>query len=330
MTRRTCSALIQILVSIALSASALAAYQYIDFAPDFKRRQHIASFNPSDNPRELAFALTKNIPVKEAYVDARAMATIGGILFAGVARPSDQLTNKCPTLSIDLSQPNGNRLAARFSDKKEVHGKIFDWELLPTVKYVISGDQGLFTYMRDYAQYQSAFSNNLAGLTLFLLDGSRDLADFPSAHLFLAGLPIPGYPQVKPTEENYAAWFRLRDWLGYEQLMFFDRDVDFVFSTDGSRLIISGLPYWVAVQKNVDDQDGHVLRSFTDTATARLTNPTIYDSIYRISQFSAFFRYMKVSCDTEWSKFLDNFNRKQATMIDMIVPDGQMFGRYTH
>jgi hypothetical protein len=45
MTTRKCATLIQILVYVAVSASAFAAYQYVEFAPDFAKKFHISAFN---------------------------------------------------------------------------------------------------------------------------------------------------------------------------------------------------------------------------------------------------------------------------------------------
>jgi hypothetical protein len=312
---------------ILLSTAAIAARQFIEFREGFNEEFGISAVNSAEGPQVFAFTATADIPRSGAYLDERAMRAMGGVLFLAVAKPSNQIGNSCPTLRVDLTQPSGKRLAVRFSSSKEVHGEIFDWELIPTVEYVKSGHDGLFTYMGVRAEYQKAFSENLVGLNLFLLDNSRQWERFPYAHLFLAGPAIEGYPQNQPNDIGLAAWKRLRSFLGSEQLMFFDRNVDFIFSVEGGRLSISGAPYWAAVEENDDDYNGHVVREFKDTAKARLTNPTVYDSVYRVSKYSAFFRYVAQNCASEWSKFRADLDVNREAMTEIVVPPRKMWDR---
>lgn len=132
----------------------------------------------------------------------------------------------------------------------EIHGELFDWELIPTAEDVASGESGLFSHMGAYGEYQKAFINNLAGQNLFLLDTSREYERFPEAHLFLASPTVVGYPQNDPKAENWTAWWGLRKFLRkFDRLLFFDKDVDFKFSAVAGKLQISGEPYWAGVDQ---------------------------------------------------------------------------------
>jgi hypothetical protein len=281
--------------------------------------------NRIDGPQILSFTASPSAG-PDRYLTPNAMKSMGGIIFMGVASPS-VIPNACPSLRIDLTRSSGTRLAVRFSESTEVHKEIFDWELIPTAEYVKSGEHALFSYMGVRAEYHKAFSDNLVGLNLFLLDNSRRWERFPYAHLFLAGPPIAGYPQNQPTDGGLAAWDRLRAFLGSEQLMFFDRGVKFFFSADSGRLSISGAPYWVAVEEADRQGNGRVIRAFTDTAAAKLANPTIFDSAYRISKYSAFFRYMAQFCPKELYNFWANLEANRGAMTEVVVPPGKMWDR---
>lgn len=311
-----------------LATEALAAKQYPGVREGFNAEFGISSVNRREGPQILVYVATPYIPQSAQYIDSRAMRAIGSVMFLGVAKPSKELSNVCPALRIDISQPTGRRLAVRFSQTKEVHGEIYDWELIPTVEYVRSGQDGLYSYMKYEAEYQKAFADNLVGRNLFLLDGSRNWEQFPYAHLFLPGPAIDGYPQKEPTDLGLETWKTLRSFLGSDQLMFFDRGVEFVFSADNERLSISGAPYWAAVEKNSADDNGRILRSFKNTAAARLTNPTIYDSAYRVSKYSAFFRYIARNCKTEWANFWADLEVNREAMIEIGVRPEEVWDRY--
>ncbi|MGY3449494.1 hypothetical protein [Bradyrhizobium sp. USDA 4353] len=314
-------------IFILTSAAGFTAVEFVEFEDDFNAKFGISAANSAEGPKELAFIAAKDVPFKAGYLHSKTMRTMGGVLFRQVAKPAKDIANACPDVRIDLTQPNGTRLTAQLSAKKEVHGEIFDWELIPTAEYVASGEDGLISYMKYEAEYQKAFSNNLVGLNLFLLDNSRQWTRFPYAHLFLKAPVVDGYPQSQPSDAGLAAWRVLRDFLGDEQLMFWDRDVNFVFSVNGQRLSISGEPYWVAVDEINKEGDGRVIRSFRDVATARLSNPTIYDSIYRVAKYSAFFKYLAQKCDTVWSRFLTDLAAHRADMREIQVPPNKMWSK---
>lgn len=311
-----------------LSVAAFAEKEYVQFREGFNDLFGISAAGRSAGPQILAFSATKGLPPNAAYLDARAMKAIGGVLFLQVAKPKSA-ANICPTVRVDINETDGKRLAVRFSSSNEVHGDIFDWEIIPTAEYVASGQDGLFSYMGVEAEYQTAFADNLAGLNLFLVDNARVLrAPFPYAHLFMAAPSVAGYPQSQPTEANLAAWSTLKAFLTGNQLMFWDRDVDFIFSAQGDRLIISGEPYWVAVEKMGAAGTGQVIRSFQDTAGARLSNPIIYDSVYRISKYAAFFKYLARSCGKNWMNFQADLAANRAKMKEIVVHKHEMWTKY--
>lgn len=277
-----------------------------------------ASAAEGAQPSLFAFNATV-IEGKRAILDKRAVKSIGGIIFVEEAKPASSAVLACPKLSYDVKRANGARLAASFGSAGAAYGHIYDWEVLPTTALVESGENGLFTDMGKSSQYQKAFWGNLAGVNLFFLDNTMVLEDFPSVHLVIDA-KVPGYPQTEPSPRSEAAYLKLHnDLLGWSQLMFTDKDVDFRFSKDGAKLLITGTPYWISI-KTESDGSGRIVRTINDTALTFQANPVVYGSGYRIARYAALFRYMKNHCETQWKDFLTDIAAKRQH-IDLIKVD---------
>ncbi|WP_213957099.1 hypothetical protein [Variovorax sp. dw_954] len=314
-------------LALLLTALAALAGPPLTFRSDLWEAMGIHAI-PSHEAKTFSFSVDSTDKGPDRIFNPEAMKKLGGVVFVEEARPAHGV-DACPKLKYQLEQPNGSRLQFVFPSKGEGHGVIYEWEIIPTINMVNSGENGLFTDMEGYAQYHAAFSNNLAGVNLFFLDNAVPLElKFPFAHLSLGKDGIPGYPQTPPTEESLeAARAVLIDLVGLDQpnheeltqWMFTDEGIPFRFQLDSDGTVrISGSPYWVALGKNSNGH-GKKLWGLGDTARTLKANQVIYSSAYRIARYAAFFRYMKNHCGPEWSEFLSDFNSKKSSLDEAIV-----------
>jgi hypothetical protein len=279
----------------------------------------ITAADPKQKVATFSYFAPPDVSKSEAFTDKRTMAVVGGVMFTATATPASNDVAQCPDLNIDAKNPDGKHLKAKFGTRQG-QARIFDWEMLPLVQFVDDGEAALYTDV-DQARYHRAFQNNLAGLNLFLLDNVAEMEDFPRAHLLIEN-DIPGYPQSKPSAETLAAWAQVKPILsfsaGFTQMIFVDKDVDFKFNLAGSDLTISGTPYWLLLRTKTDGS-GQIVGEVKDTGLVRMTNPAIYDSMYRISKFAAFFRYVKESCPTNWKVFLNEVEANKAVLVNVTI-----------
>jgi hypothetical protein len=244
----------------------------------------ISAARSSENAATFVFDVPPGVQLRDVYTDRRTLAVVGGVIFAQTAKPAIDLKIACPDLAIDPRRPNGGRLVAKFGTES-VSGEIYDWEFIPVARFVDSGQAALFTDMARIkrAQYHDAFKNNLVGLNLFFIDNVGQLPDFTTAHLVIEN-DIPGYPHVQPTAESVSALNQLRPDLSFpppiNQTLFADRDVEFEFRPSGTKLEISGFPYWLLLHKD-QDGSGRIVKELRNTELTRMANPVVVGSIYR-------------------------------------------------
>ncbi|WP_152535912.1 hypothetical protein [Bradyrhizobium sp. Ai1a-2] len=285
-------------------------------------RLGITAADPFQKVATFSFFAPPDVSKRDAFTDPRTMAVVGGVMFTATATPASNDIAKCPDLKIDAKGSDGTRLRAKFG-AKQGRAYIFDWEMLPLVQFINDGEAALYTDV-GRSKYHRAFQDNLVGVNLFLLDNVAEMEEFPRAHILFENR-IPGYPQLEPSADTQAAWSQVKPILsfsrGFSQMMFVDRDVDFKFGLDGSDLKISGVPYWLLLRKKADGS-GQIFDEVKNTELVRRTNPTIYDSIYRISKFAAFFRYIKESCPANWESFLNEVESNKAELVN--IPIAQM------
>src|SRR5262249_27357678 len=93
-----------------------------------------------------------------------------------------------------------------------------------------------------------------------------------------------------------------------------DEGVDFAYSENNGKLVISGEPYWITIARN-EDGTGCILVELKDTALTRQTNPTVYDSMYRVAKYSAFFKYLRDECGTQWKEFTGHLSRGEMDTV---------------
>lgn len=113
------------------------------------------------------------------------VVTVGGVAFDAVAVPVEALDVRTLALTYDPTREDGQRLVLTVNGKP-VEASIYDWELLPIVRYAASTSTSCFTLFgelddKDAAErirltrgrilnYDAAFVDTLLGLRLFQLD----------------------------------------------------------------------------------------------------------------------------------------------------------------
>jgi hypothetical protein len=294
----------------------------------FRRNSSMGMYTISGKrPDTLNFSSEKVVSLENRYIHRTTLRAIGGVLFLATAIPDDAVANQCPVIGLSLSSPNGQRLTFQFPNVPIAHTTIYDWELAPAIDFVVAGGEGLFSYMRDEAEYHSAFINNLVGVELFLLDNAGVNERFPSSHLIFDEDSIPGFPQVAPTEDMVAAWKEDREFLRHRHIIFWDRNVSFRFGLSQDKLQITGTPYWASVDKDYDsDGIGQIIENFDGSAADFLSsyNPVIYSSIERLARHIALFRYMSATCTQQWQAFTSLFKSQQGKLDTIEIPIDEM------
>lgn len=278
-----------------------AADSPLRFRNGWLQQNGISAISAAEKPKKFTFTANVDATGKLTVLDHHAVSSIGGIILVEKAQRSVPTIGDCPALAYDPAQPNGARLMVDLGHFGKKPGQIFDWELVPTANFVKSGNHGLFTYMKNYAEYHPAFAGNLAGVNLYFVDTTRNLKEFSDIHRGFTINNIPGYPSTPSTDANRAASMLLKSELGQEQLMYTDKGVKFLFSAGRDHFEISGTPYWIVIGT---DQNGHgrILKRIDPTLPEK-ANPVVYGSVIRIAKYTAFFRHMKEDCSEQWTSF---------------------------
>lgn len=314
------------LTAVAIAVCALAEDRIVTLRQDALMSMGITT-DAVRGPKTLRFRAERTASLENRYIHRRTLETMGGILFMATAAPVENLRGSCPTIEISLDAENGRRLTLKFPGRSAAHSEIYDWELVPTVDFMKSGDDGLFSYMGYEAEYHPAFNNTLVGVELFLLDTSRDNVSFPYAHLLLESDDVPGFPQTPPAEEAEWDWIDdVQGVLGTEQLLFSDQGVSYTFDASGSSLMIDGQPYWMSVTDPTDGDLGTVLEKFDGETGLQLSssNPVIYGSITRVARHVALFNFLSEECPAEWNDFVNVMAEMRSKLDTISIPNEWM------
>ncbi|MEP9396672.1 hypothetical protein [Mesorhizobium sp. KR2-14] len=313
----TCIAMISV-------SMAVAEKKEVHFRPNSSMGMYT---NPGKGPKTLRYSSKKVVSLENRYIHRTTLRAIGGVLFLATAVPDDDIAKQCPVIGLSLSSPNGQRLTFQFPNVPTAHSTIYDWELAPAIDFVVAGGEGLFSYMRDEAEYHRAFINNLVGVELFLLDNAGVNEDFPSSHLIFDEDSIPGFPQVAPTEDKVAAWKEDRELLRHRHIIFWDRNVSFRFGLSQDKLQITGRPYWASVEEVYDEYNiGRIIETYDGSAVEFFSsyNPVIYSSVERLARHIALFRYMSATCAQQWQEFTSLFQSQQEKLDTIEIPRDEM------
>jgi hypothetical protein len=145
------------------------------------------------------------------------LTTWGGILFQSTAELNKYLAWSKLKLSYDQTQNDGSRLVL-FVDGKSTRVPLYDWELIPILNFVASGDTGVVTLLDDpnpqeidfaitkqldgervfFAAIQPALKDTLVGINTVFVDS-----------MFLG--PPPDNESLKERVKSYGRQLRVTD-----------------------------------------------------------------------------------------------------------------------
>lgn len=232
-----------------------------------------------------------------------ALTGVGGVAFTGVAKPKNG--EKIKSLSYDPTKPDGERLhvVVLLPDQTSVttHPKIYDWQLVPLVRLVASGQNScisLFGELENQTDqavilerggeiinYQKDLADTLLGLRLFqsdLLILMEDACDIPrdddGKHILGAG---ESEPRVKENQDRLAVVHDLIDKhpVRFQSFVICDRDQEVTFSVTDRALMLTGRPIWwcwrAPEDKGWNDEEARLRGWMKDEMQKILTDRTL-------------------------------------------------------
>lgn len=183
----------------------------------------------------------------------------GGIAFESVATPSKTIGNS--KISLDYE-------AGRFSvmiDNQKIYPELPDWQLIPTVTFVESPYQVLYSSFGDtiknkeaQCRYHPAFLNTLAGLRLFeadLLNLPNILWDLPKnsdGEYILARSEQPYTPQINEMIEQKLYDDLCGDVKPFSSFILTDKNANISFDIKSRQLQFTGHPYYLFTKNESD------------------------------------------------------------------------------
>ena len=221
----------------------------------------------------------RTILAKANVDDPSFQGETGGIAFGSVATPSRNIGNSMISLNYDL-----NRFSITIGGQT-IYPEIPDWQLIPTVAFVNSSYQVLFSSLGDtignreaQCRYHPAFLNTLAGLRIFqvdLLNLPGVLWDLPKdsrGNNILASSEEPFTPEENTTIEQ-----TLYDALSgngrlFTSYIFTDKGANISFDIQDGQLQFTGHPYYLFTKnegdaEHVDNLRKELEQTYTDIET---------------------------------------------------------------
>ena len=192
---------------------------------------------------------------------------IGGISFESIALPSDNLKDK--DIFLDYTD---NRFVVRIGTQT-VYPDLPFWQLSPIVQFTNSPYTVAYTQFGDtignrgaQCRFHPAFLDNLLGLRLFqadLLNLTDILWDLPidlrRLHILAPSEKIN--TPVRDSILHRAIYEKLSKDKIFTSFVLTDKDVKFVFETDGTELKISGTPYYYFTKTTMNIENIQKIRN---------------------------------------------------------------------
>lgn len=208
------------------------------------------------------------------------LSSIGGVAFGQTAKPKGDLA--LVGLSYDATAADGKRLSATFKDGKgaliQSTANIYDWQLIPIIRYANSGQDSAFTLFGrladDQAQavwendggakgqrilnYHPAFIDTLMGMRLFQADilvfmpMASDLPRDNGKYLLGKGEQPPN---LEANTRSFLTIGKIRDTEEYRSYVVCDykQEVHFTVSPQDNSLLLSGDPHWYFWNDKIQD-----------------------------------------------------------------------------
>jgi len=204
---------------------------------------------------------------------------IGGVAFESVAIPSKTIENS--KISLDFESD-------RFSitiDNQNIYPDIPDWQLIPTVLFVNSPYQVLFSSSGDtignqeaQCRYHPAFLNTLAGLRIFQVDLLNlpgllwDLPKDDKGSYLLATSETPFTPVKKTAIEKTLYDVLSGNGRPFSSFVLTDKNANIGFDIQGRQIRFSGHPYYLFTKNEGDMEHVNILRKELEQTYADIEN----------------------------------------------------------
>ena len=183
---------------------------------------------------------------------------VGGVAFAGSAKPAALYNPSSVSLSYQTSHPDGSRLEVRLGDNR-ARAPLPDWMLIPIARYVDSNYNACVSLFGPNTTdnqydiiYHPAFLDTLLGLRL--LQADLLLIDLESTWQLpeCNGVEALGSGEQRPVNMNRDAAIDIQNALAgrrFQSWVFTDGNVQTDFSVHDGKLSFVGAPYyhfWIA------------------------------------------------------------------------------------
>lgn len=187
---------------------------------------------------------------------------VGGVAFAGVARPGSALAGQKVHLAYDASLSDGGRLHVTVGDHA-LQADLANWMLVPIARFADSRFDSCVSLFGPKTTatvydivYHSEFQNTLVGLRLLQADMLLfDLNETWQLPKF-GGNTILGLGEIAPKQLDEASAEQISDALSngdFQSWVMTDQGEDITFEVDGDQLQITGYPYYYFWNSDVKD-----------------------------------------------------------------------------
>jgi hypothetical protein len=274
-------------------------------------------------------------------------ATIGGVIFQGVATPDPQLSGKEIDLRYNPHLPDGERLEITIGGEKFKSETLLDWALIPISNYANSPYTAVVSLLGKPQPGEEGFdlSHRRRGRSLFWVQIHPDLKDtlvgfnaLLTDAMFLIGDPATTRTFTQSLRPRVSRWNRYRfdesksadaaktlkgildvnrgRWNTY---IFNDLDSGYTFRTMGDQFVISGrrpMYHFLNVdlaRETVDPQFALIDAFRSDDEALLALNYAVYITTYRTAMWAEFFRHMKATQPAKWKSYLESL--EQATGV---------------
>lgn len=263
----------------------------------------------------------------------RLRATVGGVLFMGMAQPHPSNPVTSLMLRYDPRSQDGQRLQITINGNPVRTPPLFDWFLLPVASYVDSGYNGAVTLYGEpstpdelayegrqtaaghtvfWADYHPAFRNTFVGYNLFFVDSMLVNAR-PGAMQNATTIVephVPGFsslPDVRSDQIAASISAAIRRFSSeVASYMFSDYTTTYTFVVENGALSISGDPYYIFF-RDTDKDSAAVIDDLTQSLRNYRNLLQLNNRAYAVArttaQWAAFLRYVKNNYPSAWAAF---------------------------
>ena len=281
---------------------------------------------------------------------------VGGVAFDAKAKPVDGLTVDELKLRYEANQEDGKRVRIILNGQTLL-AEIYDWQLIPIVKFADSQDVSCFTLYGElsdkteeselrregarFMNYCDAFEDTLLGLRLMQLDLLRVSDEFavnlPSEngkYMLGNGEATPDIERNRRMLSKYiAAYQKIEDELeqhesDYTTYVICDIDQEIEFSGESGRLKITGQPYYyfantninelvMKVAKELDIVGDNASESDLETALSKLSSSEELTDLIKLSRLTNAYNDLMESEELKYG-YAKSLSEKHATIAQML------------